>query len=61
MKVASQGRRFDELSNPKKVVKSKKYWELSTPELTEDVKRELEILSMRGYWDPKAFFKVRKY
>lgn len=26
--------------------------------MTDEVKRELEILSMRGYWDPKSFFKV---
>ena len=31
---------------------------MNTPELTDEVKRELEILSMRGYWDPKSFFKV---
>lgn len=26
--------------------------------MTDEVKRELEILSMRGYWDSKSFFKV---
>ena len=26
--------------------------------MTDEVKRELEILSMRGYWDTKSFFKV---
>ena len=31
---------------------------MNTPEMTDEVKRELEILSMRGYWDPKSFFKV---
>ena len=34
------------------------FWEMNTPEMTDEVKRELEILSMRGYWDPKSFFKV---
>ena len=47
---------FDE--QKKKKVAEKAFWELNTPEMTEDVKRELEILSMRGYWDPKSFFKV---
>lgn len=37
----------------------KEYWEMNTPEMSDEVKRELEILSMRGYWDPKSFFKVR--
>ena len=26
--------------------------------MTPELKRELEILSMRGYWDTKSFFKV---
>ena len=33
---------------------------MRTPEVTDEVKRELEILSMRGFWDQKAFFKVLK-
>lgn len=37
----------------------RQFWELVTPEMTPEVKRELEILSMRGYWDTKSFFKVR--
>lgn len=32
---------------------------MNTPELTPEVKRELEIISMRSYWDPASFFKVR--
>ena len=36
----------------------KEYWHLVTPEMTPEVKRELEILSMRGFWDTKSFFKV---
>ncbi|KNB43754.1 rRNA-processing protein FCF2-like protein [Blastocystis sp. subtype 4] len=35
----------------------RQFWELVTPEMTPEVKRELEILSMRGYWDTKSFFK----
>ena len=36
----------------------KEFWHLVTPEVTPEVKRELEILSMRGFWDTKSFFKV---
>lgn len=33
--------------------------QLNTPEMTEEVKRELEIITMRDYLDTKSFFKVR--
>ncbi|CBK19769.2 uncharacterized protein [Blastocystis hominis] len=36
-----------------------KFWEMNTPELTPEVKRELEIISMRSYWDSASFFKDR--
>lgn len=36
-----------------------KFWEMNTPEMTPEVKRELEIISMRSYWDSASFFKVR--
>ena len=39
----------------------KEYWHLVTPEMTPEVKRELEILSMRGFWDTKSFFKVYSF
>ena len=38
--------------------KKKEFWQLNTPEVTPEVKRELEIISMRDYLDPKSFFKV---
>ena len=40
------------------VSKEDDFWKLQTPEMTPELKRELEILSMRGYWDTKSFFKV---
>ena len=48
-----------EVNNGKNRVVSKEddFWKLQTPEMTPELKRELEILSMRGYWDTKSFFK----
>ena len=43
-----------------KSVQPHQFWEMNTPELTPEVKRELEIISMRGFWDPKSFFKGDK-
>lgn len=37
------------------VSKEDDFWKLQTPEMTPELKRELEILSMRGYWDTEVF------
>ncbi|KAK8820327.1 hypothetical protein WA577_006392 [Blastocystis sp. JDR] len=51
-------RALEEVMDGKKKKEPKKeFWQLNTPEMTEEVKRELEIITMRDYLDTKSFFK----
>lgn len=36
-----------------------KWYQLPATQITEDVKRELRLLHLRGAYDPKRFYKVR--
>ncbi|KAK8797402.1 hypothetical protein WA158_004610 [Blastocystis sp. Blastoise] len=54
---------IQKLQSTKKELKPKKapkYGEIITPELTPELKNDLKIMTMRGFIDPKSFFKGEK-
>jgi predicted RNA-binding protein with PIN domain len=56
IEVATRGKIQQQISKTKTT--GSKWFDMSSHELTEDVKRDFALLRMRNYLDPKKFYKV---